>query len=55
MVLRGAEAARRVRARGVLDIFAVLGNQSRRQLEELLSELGSELRPNQVLDWLLLL
>lgn len=48
--LGGGEAARGVGAGSVLDILAVLGNEGRRELQELLTELGNELVAHKVLD-----
>jgi hypothetical protein len=39
----------------VLDVFAVLGDEGRGELDEGAPELGEELGPHKVLDWLLLL
>jgi hypothetical protein len=53
--LGGGKAAGWVRAGSVLNVLAVLGNQGRSELEELLAQLGNELGANQVLHRLLLL
>ena len=55
MVFRGGKAARRVRARGVLNVLAVLGDEGGGELDEGAPELGEELRPHEILDGLLLL
>lgn len=38
----------------MLDVLAVLGDEGRRQLDELGSQLRDQLGPDGVLDWLLL-
>lgn len=53
MVGGSREPARRVDTRGMLEVFAVFRNQSGTKLRQLLSQLGHEFRPNQVLHGLL--